>query len=144
MACLLCKECKSCHIHAMELITAQYARDHWASCLEAVYNSDSVFGVTYFKTRRGGELVEARQDPAVVLLSPELWARGEGRVSVPSTKRQEVGAKEGRLQLRDLRELAGRGMHTVISRYGKEQAVIAPYGWAVKALPEIAAGSQSG
>lgn len=116
----------------MELISAQEARDNWAALLDAARDRGAVFGVTYWAAKR-----PESGDPDAVLLSPDTWREGRGRAPVPESDCQELGVRDSRIQLRLLRESAAKGTHTLITRWGVEQAVLAPFAWVRKALPEL-------
>jgi prevent-host-death family protein len=108
----------------VESVSAQELRDHWMSYREAAYREGRTLVVTYFDT------------PVAVVLSPVVWRRGLARV--PHGDRcREIGVRESRVSLRKLLDRARDGAHTVITKHGDENAVIAPYAWAREALPEL-------
>ncbi|GAB2554839.1 hypothetical protein [Nocardia heshunensis] len=68
-----------------------------------------------------------------VLLPVSVWRTGCRRVPVGGDVRQTLTVGEARQQVRELRESAAAGLHTVLVRYGREVAVLAPHSWAVSA-----------
>ncbi|MGW4241839.1 hypothetical protein [Nocardia sp. NPDC004722] len=105
----------------MQSVPVHELRAQWSRFVDGADFDGDVFGVM----RHGA--IEA------VLLPVTLWHTGCRRVFVGEDMRQTLTVGEARRQVRELREGAAAGLHTVLVRYGREVAVMAPYSWAVSA-----------
>lgn len=90
-----------------------------------------------------------RGRPDAVLMSGDTWLYGCTKVPVPEANQTRIVSPEVRANLRGARDSARSGHHILIpKRYAgihkdpeaaaaEIEAVIAPYDWARKALPEL-------
>ncbi|MFR9754071.1 hypothetical protein ACL02S_23950 [Nocardia sp. 004] len=91
---------------------------------------------------RSGEALAILQrgKPAAALLPYSLWQRAAADAPVSEDKQQTNSSHEVRENLRARREDASlRGRHTMITWHGSSEpeVVLAPYDWALEALPEL-------
>ncbi|MBL1080256.1 hypothetical protein JK358_38260 [Nocardia sp. 2] len=104
----------------MQTVPVHVLREQWARFLDGADFRGEVVGV-------------ARHGRVDVLLVPvPVWRAGCARVPVASVRRA-VTAGDARERVRELREDARAGTHTVITRYGQEIAVLVPHEWATSA-----------
>lgn len=101
----------------------------------------SGWGETLERVRDGKAAIAViqRGRPEAVLLSIAQWRRGTVAIHVPDSNVHTEGVKHVRDNLRARRQEARRGRHTLITWHGNHdpEAVMAPYAWALGALPEL-------
>lgn len=124
MAGVPSRERKARKVSRMRVIEFDYLRTHLSEELKRAYRDDEATVVAYL------------DQPIAVLMSHGVWAVGQQHKAVPATLVDEpINSRAARPMLRELREKLERGRHITVTVW-KDQAVIAPYGWARTAFPD--------
>jgi len=112
-------------VGGVENVDIDTLRNKWTLYLDDAADDKQEFAVTF----RG-------HAPDAVLMSYDSWeysrkegARRDSVLAVDESQYVTLSSDQARAQLRDRREAARRGHHTVITRYRKPVAALAPLEW---------------
>ncbi|WP_280383191.1 hypothetical protein [Nocardia wallacei] len=116
--------CKETKVAGMRVIDFDRFRKHLADELKLVGGDD--------QEEEGGEVTVVTwwERPVGVLVRPDLWAEAQHEKPVESLLVQRFGMREARQRLTEMREVAGRGKHTIVTVNRRDRAVYTPFAWA--------------